>query len=992
LANTFEKTYQEAVAKPKPGIMVQLAKDLRKWKNIAEITGEDQTQLFKDREENLTKLWQSLGFSRDGEGRVKRSKATAKLQLSTADELAMQKAYEAYLELFFPANDDICEALAEELQVNQSFEPGVTEQQDEQVLDLGNEDIGVTQFLKQDLVEMQRLLGLKDRFPLGEGGVKDSNGHVLKERIDPRRHQYVGVAATLLRMFVDEVGSPGLPTLLCDDVGLGKTLQIIGVISMLVHIIELQSRNEPLPPLLQEQNKIYFNGQEKITPRPFLLLMSPGLVTQWAQQIQKFTTHGAFRVLIYSSKTKATFFSPGGPWEEKVTKVKDPHRTIIIATFTAVASEVASCLTDTTHSTALVAEARPESIIQPAGPGRRDTIFEKSFLMTAIDEIHSLRNVNKQYRGALRLTCNSDIAMGATATPVFNGVKDLLSSARLLRILEAIGDNGVVLTTRMIQSERRRDDKWSSKEGNTSFASHLAEYHRSHKRGALDQQKLMRKAYVCKEAIEMTKSVLLPAVVRRTGKSKDPDGSSILSLRAYSESIAWTFLSPTEYEILEEFLQPQKDNDPHDKHDKKKAKQDPKNQPYSKAVSLRDFLVKFKHMSFHIRFHNEDGFWESWTLDNWESQASSKILMVVSIIKHHRDPGAGPMFWSHETGARDKDLEEKAVWTPASRKRKILLMCVYEKPRAILKLVFGFIGVRCLEYDGSLTMSARQSVIQEFETNEEVDILMISNVGTTGLNITRASIVVFVSGLWSNPEEQQTIGRVWRMGQLEDVFVYRVVARNTPDEILLGFANGKQVMLWQFVGKSRARQLLHSGGEGSDESDHEEDDSELILRRTKAQARLQQRLPRAPRKKTGTKQTTAPKKRQVAQPKDDTNDALEAPPSDNDPPPNTLKKPITRRGRAQNKFDSESGLKPSKKRSTPDVNSDVNHTPKDGVPPKQIKKRKTCTSDGATIQPSPANPLGPASTTTSSSALPSTSSVKEVTVGDQGNDQIGTLS
>jgi SNF2 family DNA or RNA helicase len=52
-------------------------------------------------------------------------------------------------------------------------------------------------------------------------------------------------------------------------------------------------------------------------------------------------------------------------------------------------------------------------------------------------------------------------------------------------------------------------------------------------------------------------------------------------------------------------------------------------------------------------------------------------------------------------------------------------------------------GHKCLEYDGTMTLKARESAIRDFKKSKDVMVLLISNVGTTGLNMTMASVVIF---------------------------------------------------------------------------------------------------------------------------------------------------------------------------------------------------------------------------------------------------------
>lgn len=43
-----------------------------------------------------------------------------------------------------------------------------------------------------------------------------------------------------------------------------------------------------------------------------------------------------------------------------------------------------------------------------------------------------------------------------------------------------------------------------------------------------------------------------------------------------------------------------------------------------------------------------------------------------------------------------------------------------------------------------MTPAARDKAVEEFERNDDVRVMLLSNVGTTGLNLTVASVVVFV--------------------------------------------------------------------------------------------------------------------------------------------------------------------------------------------------------------------------------------------------------
>jgi SNF2 family DNA or RNA helicase len=51
-----------------------------------------------------------------------------------------------------------------------------------------------------------------------------------------------------------------------------------------------------------------------------------------------------------------------------------------------------------------------------------------------------------------------------------------------------------------------------------------------------------------------------------------------------------------------------------------------------------------------------------------------------------------------------------------------------------------------VEYDGRMTPAKRDDTLKEFETNDNIRVLLMSNVGTTGLNLTTASVIIFLVG------------------------------------------------------------------------------------------------------------------------------------------------------------------------------------------------------------------------------------------------------
>lgn len=81
-------------------------------------------------------------------------------------------------------------------------------------------------------------------------------------------------------------------------------------------------------------------------------------------------------------------------------------------------------------------------------------------------------------------------------------------------------------------------------------------------------------------------------------------------------------------------------------------------------------------------------FYESWTTENIDERASSKIRQVCSLVAHYQHADAQPLFFLRD-GSRDYTREAANQCLPARKPRKIVIFVMYEIHRTILKLVSG---------------------------------------------------------------------------------------------------------------------------------------------------------------------------------------------------------------------------------------------------------------------------------------------------------------
>lgn len=102
-------------------------------------------------------------------------------------------------------------------------------------------------------------------------------------------------------------------------------------------------------------------------------------------------------------------------------------------------------------------------------------------------------------------------------------------------------------------------------------------------------------------------------------------------------------------------------------------------------------------------------------------------------------------------------------------------------------------NMQFLRLDGSISQKARAHVLNEFRDAKGFCVLLISlKAGGVGLNLTSAKRVFMMDPWWSYAVEAQAIDRVHRMGQEDEVKVYRFIVNNSVEERMLRVQDRKK--------------------------------------------------------------------------------------------------------------------------------------------------------------------------------------------------------
>ncbi len=124
--------------------------------------------------------------------------------------------------------------------------------------------------------------------------------------------------------------------------------------------------------------------------------------------------------------------------------------------------------------------------------------------------------------------------------------------------------------------------------------------------------------------------------------------------------------------------------------------------------------------------------------------------------------------------------------------RKIVVFSEWKRMLDRIELKLDTIGCDYVRLDGSVPQKLRPAIVSKFQDDPQCRIILMTNAGSTGLNLQSANTVINVDLPWNPAVLEQRIARAHRMGQQNPVHVYKLVTEDTIEERLLETLASKQ--------------------------------------------------------------------------------------------------------------------------------------------------------------------------------------------------------
>ena len=131
---------------------------------------------------------------------------------------------------------------------------------------------------------------------------------------------------------------------------------------------------------------------------------------------------------------------------------------------------------------------------------------------------------------------------------------------------------------------------------------------------------------------------------------------------------------------------------------------------------------------------------------------------------------------------------------------KVLVFSQFTSMLALIREALTSRGIRFLYLDGSVLAEERKAAVQQFQEDDTMRVFLISlKAGGVGLTLTAADYVYLVDPWWNPAAEQQAIDRSHRIGQVNKVFAYRMICKDTVEEKILQLQEKKRSLAADLV-------------------------------------------------------------------------------------------------------------------------------------------------------------------------------------------------
>ena len=160
-------------------------------------------------------------------------------------------------------------------------------------------------------------------------------------------------------------------------------------------------------------------------------------------------------------------------------------------------------------------------------------------------------------------------------------------------------------------------------------------------------------------------------------------------------------------------------------------------------------------------------------------------IKILSALTRLRQICCHPKIFIENYEGTSSKLEQcmEIVEDATESGHKILIFSTYTSMFEIMEQQLKEQKIPYYKLTGSTKVDERIKMVDEFNTNQNIKVFLISlKAGGTGLNLTGADMVIHYDPWWNLSAENQATDRAYRIGQKNNVQVYKLITKNSIEE------------------------------------------------------------------------------------------------------------------------------------------------------------------------------------------------------------------
>ena len=132
------------------------------------------------------------------------------------------------------------------------------------------------------------------------------------------------------------------------------------------------------------------------------------------------------------------------------------------------------------------------------------------------------------------------------------------------------------------------------------------------------------------------------------------------------------------------------------------------------------------------------------------------------------------------------------IETAKENNQKVLLFSSFTKSLDLIEAELRKKDISYYVLTGSTTKIKRHQLVNAFQNDQTTVFLISLKAGGTGLNLTSASTVIHYDPWWNMSAQNQATDRAYRIGQTNNVQVYKLIMKNSIEEKIQKLQEQKQ--------------------------------------------------------------------------------------------------------------------------------------------------------------------------------------------------------